>query len=84
MADEKPAMSPTVNEVDHNKETMTFPEAMESVRKGQKVHRLEWEDEKKYGAMNDGRLTISNDKLERAPWLVSDGDINETDWVVTS
>ena len=60
---------------------MTFPDAMAEVIKGAKVTRLEWANNGVYGVLKDGLLQIRMDgQLKR--WIVSDGDLNNADWLV--
>ena len=59
---------------------LSFGEAMDALAKGEKITRLEWKNSD-YGILNDGWLMISrNDVFHK--WLVSDGDILATDWVI--
>lgn len=61
--------------------TFDFPEAMRRVIDGRKITRLEWGTNNSYGLLKDGRLMIYVEgKLHQ--WLVSDGDMLATDWVV--
>ena len=61
----------------------TFPEAMQKVIEGKKVSRLEWNDEKTYGFLNGKHLSIQySNKPDNFQWIVSDGDMIGTDWIV--
>ena len=60
---------------------MTFPDAMAEVIKGRKVTRLEWQNNGVYGVLKDGLLQIRMDgQLKR--WIVSSGDMENSDWKV--
>jgi len=60
---------------------MTFPDAMAEVIAGKKITRLEWANNEVYGVLKDGLLQIRMDgQLKR--WIVSDGDLNNADWIV--
>ena len=64
-------------------EKYTFPEAMQKVIDGKKVSRLEWNNEDTYGFLNGKHLSIHySDKKENFQWIVSDGDMLGTDWIV--
>lgn len=83
----KPAMSPTEDGQSKSPDTMTIGAAMDEVRKGSKVRRLEWEDEKVYASMKDGLLklfTIKDGQKEYGfhEWIISDGDIHGEDYSV--
>ena len=60
----------------------TFYEALEKVADGEKVSKLEWDDLKVYGFLNNNLLSLhkADDKLYN--WIVSDGDLAGTDWVI--
>lgn len=62
--------------------TMTFPEAIKELITGARISRLEWSDNFEYGyKATDGYLSIfTKGKAHR--WLVSDGDMEATDWFV--
>ena len=60
---------------------MTFPDAMAEVIAGKKITRLEWANNEVYGVLKDGLLQIRMDgQLKR--WILSDGDMNNSDWLV--
>jgi len=77
-----PKTSPVVEERKIIKE-MTFPEAMQKVIEGKKVSRLEWKDEGCYGFLNGRYLSIHySNKPDNFQWIVSDGDMLGTDWII--
>lgn len=62
--------------------TLDFPAAMQAVKEGKNVTKLEWNNPNILVCLNGGRLRI---KLEDGLFhdlLVSDGDILGEDWVV--
>lgn len=61
--------------------TMSFPDAMKEIIKGNKVRRLSWESDSDHGLLKDGWLTIHT-KGKFHSWLVSDGDMEGQDWIV--
>lgn len=60
---------------------MNFYDALREVIKGEKITRISWNDQGEFGFMHDGFLTIRT-KGAFHQWLVSDGDMEATDWVV--
>lgn len=76
---ETPAMSPT--EQGQSDNNMTFPQAMEVVRRGGRVRRLEWENKDVCVYMNDGRLKIFAEDNAEHDLVVNDGDMQGEDWV---
>lgn len=61
--------------------TMSFPDAMREIIKGNKVKRLEWEVESDNCFLKDGWLSIFTNGATHV-WKVSDGDMEGQDWVV--
>ena len=61
--------------------TMSFPDAIREIVKGNKVRRMEWPTEADHGLLRDGWLSIfTNGKYH--VWKVSDGDMEGQDWIV--
>ncbi len=67
-----------------NSKQMDFPEAIRQIIDGNKVTKLEWDDNKYYGVLKDGFLMLHKPDDEFYKWLVSDGDLEGTDWVILS
>ena len=61
---------------------LDFYEALKEVMDGKKIFREEWEDRKYYGFINDGILSLHKPDGKTHQWIISDGDINGTDWIV--
>ena len=61
--------------------TMSFADALQEVINGKKITRLEWSSNEEYGFMKDERLLIHT-KGQDHLWIVSSGDIVNSDWVV--
>ena len=60
---------------------LTFPDAIAEVTNGRKITRLEWESNEEYGYLKDEKLTIHT-KGQDHIWLVSKGDLVNSDWLV--
>jgi hypothetical protein len=85
--EQKPSvsMSPKASEMTIiNKVTIDFPDAIRAIREGRKVTKLEWGDFKIYLTLVDGRLKIHKAEGTVHDLIVSDADMNGTDWVVIS
>lgn len=64
---------------------MNFFKAMESVARGEKVTRKEWNNREVFGVLHQGRLMIKGgEKQDGAyhPWIINDGDMLADDWEV--
>lgn len=73
--------SPTGQEVT-TATRMDFPAAMAEVIKGKEITKLEWHNND-YGKLNGGWLMINrNGQWHR--WIINDGDMLGTDWVIRS
>lgn len=78
MAKKKKSPVPTRK---NNVKMLTFGQAMEEVAKGRRVTRIEWNSNQEYGFLTAGRLHIFTQGKPNQ-WLISDGDLLATDWVV--
>lgn len=58
-----------------------FFDALREVFNGEKITRASWDPEICYGFLKDGILTIFIKGAFRQ-WVVSEGDMDGTDWVV--
>lgn len=60
---------------------MDFPDAMREIMAGHTITRLSWDSNDEYCLVKNGILSIFT-KGALHSWLVSDGDMQGTDWVV--
>lgn len=63
--------------------TYTFFDALREVSNGRSITKLEWKNNGIYGKLVDNKLYIHIDN-EFKQWIISDGDLLGTDWVVLS
>lgn len=64
------------------KQSLTFPEALSKILEGERVTRLEWENESEYGLMlSDGFLGIRHDN-QLYSWKLHQSDLLAEDWVI--
>lgn len=61
--------------------SMSFYSALRAIVDDKKVTRMEWSSQDIFGFLNDGILTLSK-KGVLHHWIVSDGDILATDWII--
>jgi len=61
---------------------MDFGAAMQKVLAGKKITRLEWDNNEFYGFLNAGILSIHKPDGKNYQWVVNDGDLTGTDYVV--
>jgi len=60
---------------------MNFGDALQELVKGKKIARVEWHNTD-YGFLKDGIVAIYKNGEVFNTWMISDGDITATDWVV--
>lgn len=80
-----PATGQVGNVIIGNLTGMSFPEAMKAVIAEKKITRLSWEDLDHYGLLKDGLLALhkaGQDEFTFYSWIVNDGDLLATDWMV--
>jgi hypothetical protein len=67
---------------------MDFPTAIRAVIEGKSITRLDWNDNEIYCALRNSFLEISYDMKTKfykwCTWIVSEGDLLGTDWVVVT
>ena len=65
-----------------NLKELDFPKAVVEVTKGSKIHRLEWGDKENYCILKDGILQLHKPEGTFHQWIISDGDLLGTDWII--
>ena len=60
---------------------MSFPDAIRKVINGKSITRLAWKPANDYCLLKDGWLTVCRNGVFHR-WLVNDGDLEGTDWIV--
>jgi len=82
----KSALSPTPDKKQKREpakpKMLGFSEAITAIAEGNKVTRKDWKDESYYGILKDGRLKIHKPDGELYDWIISDGDMLATDWIL--
>jgi len=73
---------PSPKKKKENRTQLDFPEAIMVVRNGGKITKLEWKNDKIYGCMNNGFLSLHQENGSFSRWLVNDGDMVGEDWVI--
>ena len=74
--------SPLPKKQEQKRITMNFPEAMKMIILGKKIYKEEWEDKEFYGILEDARLKLHKPDGKLYDWIISDGDLMATDWIV--
>ena len=67
--------------IEQEPERLDFYTALMEVVRGERITRLSWENKPCYGLLKDSILTLFIDG-EFKQWLVSEGDITGTDWII--
>lgn len=60
---------------------LSFGEAMELVKDGKRITKLEWNNIEEYGVLKDGWLMIVRSG-KFYTWTISDGDLMGTDYII--
>jgi hypothetical protein len=61
---------------------MDFSEAIKEVISGKKIFRLEWLDRAYYGYLNGDVLSLHKPDGANYKWIISQGDLEGTDWII--
>jgi hypothetical protein len=77
-----PSASPLPPKVNEANKLISFAEAIDEVRRGKKITKLEWKDKNYYGFMNEARLRLHEPNGTLHEWMISEGDIIGNDWMV--
>jgi len=60
---------------------INFFDALKAVLEGKKITKMEWNNPRIYGALENGTLMLhKEDSLHT--WVISDGDMKGEDWIV--
>jgi len=59
-----------------------FPKAIAAVIDGKRITKQEWADPESYGMLKDGFLMLHRNDTGWHRWLVNDGDLSSTDWII--
>ena len=62
--------------------TMTFMDALQAVIDGKRVTKLEWHDDNAYCELRNGHLQLHKSDGRWYDWIINDGDLAGTDWIV--
>ena len=74
--------SPTVAQPTKLVVQMDFYDALREVMDGKWVTKLEWKNEKFYGVLDGSFLKLHKPDGKLYSWILNDGDINGTDYVL--
>jgi hypothetical protein len=74
--------SPTVTQEATKAGQLSFPQAIEAVIIGKKIHKLEWKDRGIYGFLNNQILSLHKEDGKNYQWILNDGDLLGDDWIV--
>jgi hypothetical protein len=64
------------------KPTVDFYQALREVEKGNRVTKVEWANPKLWGELKDGKVQLHKEDDRYYSWILSDGDLAGTDWIV--
>lgn len=77
------SQSPTpTTKQDTVRQELDFSQAVRRIADGQKVTRIEWQNEQIFGYTKDGLLMLHKDDGLDYKWIISTGDILAIDWIV--
>lgn len=75
-------MSPLPKKQEQVRSTMNFPEAMKMIILGKTITKEEWGDKQFYGILEDARLKLHKPDGKSYDWIISEGDLVGTDFIV--
>jgi hypothetical protein len=61
---------------------MDFYTALQEIGLGKKATKKEWANPDIYGILKDGRLMLHKEDDKFYQWIISDGDMSGTDYVI--
>ncbi len=61
---------------------MDFFNALKEIVQDKKITRVEWGDKKYFGELKDGILQLHKPDGKYYPWIISEGDMMGTDWII--
>lgn len=76
------SISPVYNRPLNADTLLSFPEAIKAVKEGKKITKIEWDNENIYGVLKDGFLMLHKADGQFYQWILSDGDVIGTDFIV--
>ena len=62
--------------------TMNFPQAIQQIIKGKKITKIEWGSTEFYGILKDAHLVLHKPDGIFYQWVITEGDLIGTDWIV--
>ena len=62
--------------------TLNFMEALKHALEGKHIHKLEWVDKNFYGLLKDAIMQLHKSDGKFYQWVISEGDMSGTDWIV--
>ena len=80
----KQTSSPVPTGVRQEVPTIDFYEALKKVGQGRKITKLEWDNIQIYGLLQHGTLMIHKADNKIYQWILSEGDLIGTDWIILS
>lgn len=63
-------------------QTFSFAEVIPFLLEGKKIHKLEWEDKNIWGEITSTFLCLHKADGKYHSWILNDGDLAGTDWIV--
>jgi len=73
---------PPKKETKEKPEGLDFLTAFKELMGGKKIHKLEWKDKGFYGELKDGIVKLHKPTGNYHDWIISEGDLTGTDWVI--
>ncbi len=61
---------------------LNFFDALKEVAEGKKITRIEWNNIKIYGFLNQDILSLHKKDGKNYQWIINEGDLLAEDWVV--
>jgi hypothetical protein len=61
---------------------LDFYDALRAMVDGKMATREEWDNKTIYGVLNESRLRLHKEDGKLYEWIINDGDILGTDWII--
>ena len=75
-------ISPTPPTTPETSQQLNFNEAIAELLAGKSITKLEWDDKQYYGTLADNRLRLHKPDGQLYDWILSEGDMKGTDYIV--
>lgn len=80
--EDQPTSSPVIKKPQQGQVLLSFSEIVSPLLEGKKITKLEWNNDNIYGCLVNSELMLHKDDNIFYKWILNDGDLKGTDFVV--